>query len=236
MHTLGIIPARQGSKRITNKNTAILAGKPLIQIAIETALDSPLTKVIVSTDSESIARDANRYGAEVPFLRPSSLSGDGADDASYVRHAISELEKQNEHYCHIAILRPTQPFRTSEDIADALKKIETGKHDLVRSVTLAEGTHHPFWMYTANNADTLTPLIVNATVEQYPRSQTLPRNIYRLNGVIDALTYPQAMLSNNIYYSKRMGFLEIPQLRAVDIDTPSDLQLAQAISSIKGYY
>ena len=54
--SLGIIPARAGSKRVPNKNIRTLFGKPLIAYTIEAALESKsLSRVIVSTDSEEIA-------------------------------------------------------------------------------------------------------------------------------------------------------------------------------------
>jgi len=70
MKILGFIPARAGSKRISGKNVMPLAGKPLLAYTIEAAKKSKyINKVLVSTDSENIAKVAKQYGAEVPFLR-----------------------------------------------------------------------------------------------------------------------------------------------------------------------
>ena len=66
-----MIPARGGSKGVPRKNIRLLAGKPLIAYAIETALASKLIdRVIVSTEDREIAQIALQYGAEVPFMRP----------------------------------------------------------------------------------------------------------------------------------------------------------------------
>ena len=74
MSNLAIIPARGGSKGIPGKNIKNIAGKPLIVWSIEHALQSEsIDRVIVSTDSEEIAKIAKDFGAEVPFLRPSEL-------------------------------------------------------------------------------------------------------------------------------------------------------------------
>ena len=51
-----LIPARGGSKGIINKNIKMLNGKPLIAYTIESALESKIDKIIVSTDSEKIAK------------------------------------------------------------------------------------------------------------------------------------------------------------------------------------
>ena len=58
---IAIIPARGGSKSIKNKNIIDLNGKPLIYYTINQALKSnEFTKVIVSTDSLSIAKIAEK--------------------------------------------------------------------------------------------------------------------------------------------------------------------------------
>ena len=85
-----LIPARIGSKRIKKKNIKKFYGKPLISYAILNAKKSKLfKKIIVSTDSKSIARIAIRYGAEVPFLRPKKFSNDKATDIEVRKHFFS---------------------------------------------------------------------------------------------------------------------------------------------------
>ena len=67
---IAIIPARSGSKRIKNKNIKKFHGKPIIAWSILEALKAKVfDKVIVSTDSEKIAKIARNYGAVTPFLR-----------------------------------------------------------------------------------------------------------------------------------------------------------------------
>ena len=76
---LAIIPARAGSKGVIGKNIRILSGKPLIAHTINAAIDSKsVDRIIVSTDSEEIADIAIKYGAEVPFLRPTNISEDSS--------------------------------------------------------------------------------------------------------------------------------------------------------------
>ena len=81
MNILLLIPARGGSKRIPNKNIKFLLDKPLIQYTIDYALKSTIeARIIVSTDNQEIANIARQCGAEVPFLRPQSISQDGTPD------------------------------------------------------------------------------------------------------------------------------------------------------------
>ena len=50
---LAIIPARAGSKRVTNKNLKELGGRPLLEWTVQAAMGSKyLDKIVLSTDSE----------------------------------------------------------------------------------------------------------------------------------------------------------------------------------------
>ena len=119
---LAIIPARGGSKGLPKKNIKNLAGKPLVAWPISAALGcKEVDKVIVSTDCGEIAKIAEKWGAEVPFLRPDDLSGDNASSMDVVMHVIEELEDQREHFDYVVMLEPTSPLTESEDLSQALK-------------------------------------------------------------------------------------------------------------------
>jgi CMP-N,N'-diacetyllegionaminic acid synthase len=121
--TVAIIPARSGSKGLINKNIAPLGGFPLIAYSIVAAkLTSDIERVIVSTDSEQYAEIALSFGAEVPFIRPISISTDSSTDFEFMIHAIDWLEENDgdtpEYWVH---LRPTTPFRDPKIIQTAIE-------------------------------------------------------------------------------------------------------------------
>ena len=92
MKPICIIPARQGSKRIKNKNIKLFAGKPLISHVIKTAKKSKLfSRIVVSTDSTRIANIAKNNGAEVPFLRNKKLSNDYAGTAEVMIDSVKKI-------------------------------------------------------------------------------------------------------------------------------------------------
>ena len=76
MKILGIITARGGSKGISGKNLRKIAGVPMIQYTIDSAKNSKINKIVISTDDKKIAKFAESQGIEVPFLRPKSLDGE----------------------------------------------------------------------------------------------------------------------------------------------------------------
>lgn len=136
VNTIALIPARSGSKGVPNKNIRPLAGFPLIAYSIKAALKSKLIdRVIVSTDSEEYAEIAREYGAEVPFLRPSELSGDTATDTQFFKHAINWFKENEgevpEYFAHI---RPTTPLRNPQVIDAALKSFIGSNFTALRSV------------------------------------------------------------------------------------------------------
>jgi CMP-N-acetylneuraminic acid synthetase len=122
------IPARAGSSRIKDKNIASLGGYPLLAYAVALAKSLKADRIIVNTDSKKYARIAERFGAEVPFLRPEELSSSTISPgiASYyaLRHLIDE-----EYPVNIMIdLYPTMPFRNHNTIATYLETTKKSGH------------------------------------------------------------------------------------------------------------
>lgn len=144
---VAFIPARSGSKRVPHKNVRPLAGHPLLAYSVCAALESGLfSKVIVSTDSEEYAAIARHYGAEVPFLRSASISGERSMDIEWLADALGRLKSGGFAYERFAILRPTSPFRLPETIRRAWKEFvsETGV-DSIRAVEKCK--QHPGKMW-----------------------------------------------------------------------------------------
>lgn len=134
---VAFVPARSGSKRVTDKNVRTLAGHPLLAYAIRSAIDSGVfDAVVVATDSAEYAAIARHYGAEVPFLRPPEISGDTSPDIAWVTFALDALAAAGRRYDAFSILRPTSPFRKpatirrawdaflAEDGVDSLRAVE----------------------------------------------------------------------------------------------------------------
>jgi 3-deoxy-manno-octulosonate cytidylyltransferase (CMP-KDO synthetase) len=73
---LGVIPARFASSRFPGKALAPLAGKPILQHVYERASQARyLSKLIIATDDDRIAKAARSFGAQVQMTRPDHLSG-----------------------------------------------------------------------------------------------------------------------------------------------------------------
>lgn len=152
---LGLVPARAGSVGVPGKNIRALAGKPLIAHTIDAARNSGIDRVVISTDAEQIAEIAAAAGAERPFLRPAEFAKSAALAIDVVRHALQHFRTE-ENWTPEAVfyLQPTSPFRTADDINQAIDLLATTKSaDSVMSVSPVHD--HPSFVWTEENGHLL---------------------------------------------------------------------------------
>ncbi len=216
---LAFIPARGNSKGIPGKNLIMLGGKPLIAHTIEAAgACSFFDTVLVSTDSVEIAQTAEKYGAEVPFLRPAELAADTSKTIDAVLYTLKRLAQEGREYDYLVLLQPTSPLRTAADIRGALRlALESGQD--VAAVSGVEDS--PILVRSCDASGRLTPLLpVNSTM----RRQDMPE-YYRVNGSI-YVNRVCALSEKTSLNDNPMGY-RMPRERSVDIDERVDLAVAQ---------
>ena len=213
-----MIPARGGSKGIARKNVREIAGKPLIQWTIESALNSRADAVVVSTEDEEIASVARDAGAEVPFMRPEELAADSTPGIAPVLHAIDQLPA----YDAVMLLQPTSPLRTAQDIDAVLDLAQSGRH--VSVVSVSEPDHHPAWTYRLDEAARLVPLMGETPAA---RRQDLPP-IFSLNGAIYFAVCDWLRTGKRLVAPETLGYV-MPRERSIDIDTVLDWRIAEML-------
>lgn len=124
---LAVIPARGGSKRIPRKNIKMFCGQPMIAWSIQAALSSGcFDKIIVSTDDAEVAEVAQRFGAQVPFIRPQALADDHTGTLPVIRHSIDTCEAMGFHATQVCCIYATAPFITADDILRGLELSKSG--------------------------------------------------------------------------------------------------------------
>lgn len=225
---IAIVPAREGSKRIPNKNIRHLNDKPLITYSIEAGLNSSyIDKLIVSTDSKRIAEISQACRAEVPFLRPSELASDTAGSFEVVQHALLYmLNEENAEFDYLLLLQPTSPLRTSKDIDSALELLIEKSADAI--VSVCETDHSPIWTNTIPDNLSMDNFVPKKHANI--RSQDLP-TYYRLNGAIYITRISQLLKERQFILSKNTFAHIMPQNRSIDIDNEIDFQLAEILLS-----
>ena len=139
MNVLAIIPARAGSKGIPLKNLAFVAGKTLLRRAIESAQQAMrISRLIVSTEDDRIAVEANIYGCEVEF-RPPELATDDATTLAVLQWHLAQADVKPDA---VLCLQPTCPLRRAADIDGAIGLMDKTSCDSVISVADV-GANHP---------------------------------------------------------------------------------------------
>jgi CMP-N,N'-diacetyllegionaminic acid synthase len=223
MRVLGIIPARGGSKGVPRKNLKKLNGLPLIKYTLDAALNSNLSELVVSTEDEEIANFAKLCGCKVPFFRPLDLASDTASSIDVAIHALNAMEEiTHSNFDAIMLLQPTTPFRSNQDINDALSLIS---HDEKASSVISVvdvKAHHPARMKYIENGVLIDPDFCEK-YENQNRQELQP--MYIRNGAV-YLTKRETILSSSFKGLKSLALI-MPEERSVNIDTLSDFELAE---------
>ena len=211
-NTIAIIPARLGSKSITDKNIKLLSGHPLIAYSIAVAkLSKKIGRVIVSTNSREYADIAKQYGAEAPFIRPDEFSTDTATDKDLLVHAMNWLEENEgstpEYLVH---LRPTTPLRDVEVVDNAINEIMQNKS----ATSLRSGHKAPEsplkWLVKDNHY--FKGLVSG---EDYNLPKEAFEQVYIPDGFVDIVKSSFVMNNKEIHGDKMIGF-ESPVCTEVD--------------------
>lgn len=212
MNVLALIPARGGSKGLPGKNIRLLAGKPLLAYAIESALRCPhITRVVVSTDSPAIADVAQHYGADVPFLRPPQLAGDKASVGQALTDAVNRLAHDENYVPDITLeFFPTSPFRSDGLVRFLVERLLEGYHSVSTARCVASARHG---LFSPDAQGRLRPVTECGPLPDVPSQ--------RRYGILSG-TNPHGMLGPYLYTVTDPVML-------VDIDTPEDFQLAETI-------
>jgi CMP-N,N'-diacetyllegionaminic acid synthase len=227
MKSVAFIPARSGSKRIPNKNIQTLSNHPILAYTIRAALDSGMfDTVICATDSSKYAEVATYYGAEVPFLRPTEISGDRSPDIEWVVWMLQQLKSQRRNFDIFSILRPTSPFRMPETIKRAWKMFRADPTaDSLRAIEKCRQHPGKMWVIRGNRMLPLMPFTNRATPWHSSQYLTLPE-IYVQDASLEIAWSRVALEQNTIAGEAIIPFIS-EGLEGFDINEPSDWLLAE---------
>jgi CMP-N,N'-diacetyllegionaminic acid synthase len=244
MIDLAVIPARAGSKRVPNKNTRLLCGKPLIQWTVEAVEQSQYIRDYVITTDIPFVLDTY----EKAIKRPEWLCGDDVPMSEVIKDVLLRTQYYNfMHMCEdeslddncflwlkyrlfrIVLLQPTSPLRTEEDIYNAYQ-LESRKNEgklwtgnaRVPLVSVSETTAEKR-MYNADS----TPM-----GKQTAYDKDKDKTCYQRNSAIFIFNALRFIETNQIIHDKPILY-KMPQSRSIDIDTEEDWMMAEALMKTK---
>jgi pseudaminic acid cytidylyltransferase len=219
---IAVIPARGGSKRIPQKNIKKFCGKPMISYAISVAKKSGLfDRIVVSTDDELISEISRACGAEIPFCRPKNLADDQTGTVPVISHTIRSCLSQGWSVDFVCCIYPCSPLLQCADLEGAFMQIERSESgycfpvaeypsSIWRALRLSDdGKTRPVDpQYSSKCTQELEPTFYDAGQFYWAKADT--------------------WLAESDIHSNGVGY-EIPNWRAVDIDTDSDWKRAELI-------
>ena len=222
---VALVPARGGSKGIYLKNLKKVGGLHLVNRAVLAARKSKLVdSVYVSSDSQDILSAASDAGA-IPILRPDIYSQDHSSTEDVLLHFCSVLHDQEIYPEILVYLQCTSPFTTPDEVSFV---IETLLNNPSIDCTFSAIEDHSFlWKI---DKDGVAAGVNHNAYEQRQRRQDLNTS-YRETGAVYAVRVQKLLESKN-RFGKRSLPVNINKSLPFEIDTPFDLELAQACESL----
>jgi len=218
---IALLPMKEHSERIPNKNMKGFYSKPLYHRIMEALLESKYIKfVIIDTDSQVIAEDALKNFDRVEIInRPKKLRGDFISMNDIIAYDLSRLKGE-----HFLQTHSTNPLLTTETIDKAIrqyfKNIE--KYDSLFSVTRLQAR-----LYWENGSP------INHDPNELIRTQDLSP-VFEENSNLYIFSKESFREAGDKRIGLKPQMFEISKFEAIDIDEPEDFELAKILYKLRG--
>ena len=173
-----------------------------------------LDRIVLSTDSRTIANAARMCNCDVPFLRPQALAQDSTPMVDVIRHALDSLKGD---FDLVVTLQPTSPFRLASDIDDCVERSASLGAESV--VSVVRGSKPLEWALAFDEGGSLRRLL---DADMPACRQDARTDYYFPNGAV-YVTRTDYLRRERRLMSERPEVYEMPSERSLDIDTELDL-------------
>lgn len=220
MKIAALVPVRAGSTRIPNKNLARLSHETLLGRKINQLKSAQfITDIYVGTDGEDLAKEAEKHGVNVIMRDPVCCDESVASANMMIADFVKRVE------CDIVVwVHVTNPFVVGATYDSAIKTFLNqelhGFDSLISVLALQEHLWTPNYY----------PLNYNPYKERHTLAKELPA-YYKQTGAF-FIQHHQAMKNNSYFFGKRPYLFKTTELEAIDINTPYDLKLANALVNL----
>ena len=211
-----LVPIKDHSERVKDKNFRDFCGKPLYHHIIHT-LDRvyAVDEIVIDTDSPRIFAEAPRLSRKVQIIeRPGDLCGDHVSTNQIFEHDLSQTEADIYVQTHA-----TNPILKAKTIAEAITKFLSieDTYDSLFSVNIYRSR-----FYTHEG----TP--VNHDPENLIRTQDLPP-VYEENSSLYVFTKESFSKKKRRIGIKPFMFVT-PPIESIDIDDEFTFRLAELLA------
>lgn len=220
---VAIVPARGGSEGIPLKNLEEIDGDPLVGIAANHGLEAEyVDRTVVNSDHEDIRAAGEEYGAEV-MDRPDRFAHDDTiqEVDRLLQWCVEQLEADGAEVDVVVLLYPTAPLRTVDTIDEAVELVVEGEYDSALSLYEDDS-----YLWERGDGETVSPTNYDPA-ERGPR-QKEDWNQWVENKAVYVVER-DVLMETGCRIGEQVGYVEMPEWRSVDVDTPHDLELARIL-------
>lgn len=229
LRVVAIIPARGGSKGVPGKNLRRVGGVPLVARAVAACRRSRfIDEVYVSTDDPEIAEIGRAAGSRV-IERPPTIAGDLASSESALLHALEELAANGHTPDVLVFVQCTSPFIQPEDLDSGVSLVLGDECD---SAFSGIATYDFIWRDRAHDVVPGGGAMIgqNHDAAVRPRRQDR-RPDFRETGAFYIMKVAGFRAHQHRFFG-RTRVVEVPDLTAMEIDTPQELIMAESLASL----
>lgn len=204
---VAVIPVRQGSQRVKNKNFKSFCGKSLLEHKIDMIKKLPVEKIIVNTDSKFAIEIAKKNKIEY-LEREEYFASSECTNSEYHEYLANVTNSEN-----ILIAQVTAPLINYETYIEAIDLFYNNKCDSLMSVKEVKE-----FLWFENKP-------VNYELKTAPNSQNLPEFFTPTFGIV--IVKKESMLEDKNFICGNPFFYKISQEESIDIDTEVDFEFAE---------
>lgn len=211
-----LIPARGASRRLPGKHWRTLGGVSLLDWTLSAACSARcFRRICLSTDDPSLLAHAEAFGLPPFPQRPAQLALDASSSLDVVLHYLDCIRQQGLELPEaIMLLQPTSPFRGPSRMHEALELAARMQGEVV---SLGPVEKPLSWCREVKDGRC-------GQLRHMPDGPQM-----RLNGAIYLVDVQRILRERTLVGSAPLA-LPMADWESVDIDTPLDWLLAQAVA------
>ena len=202
-----VIPVRQGSQRVKNKNFIEFAGKSLLEHKIDVVKNLPVNEIIINTDSEYAIELAKKNDIKYHKREPYYASSE-CTNSEYHEYLAKVTESEN-----IIITQVTAPLVLLSTFIEAIAIFNNVDCNSLMSIKKIKE-----FLWYKNKP-------INYNLDSAPNSQDLPDYFSPTFGVI--IVNREAMLDSKNYICSNPYFYETSERESTEIDTELDFEFSE---------
>lgn len=226
---IAVVPARSGSKGVTDKNIQNFRGLPLLVHSLVHGKQAQHVRdVYLWTDSADYMKIAKAH-VGIPDIRlRTAYIDDYATDYQFLNDLLDELKFLAVPVDAIVLLRPTTPIRAATLIDACIAKFEEvwDFYDSLRTVCVADKTPYKMWFADSGPQGSLVGRPLANLLGGIADSHSMPRQalplVYTQNGAVDIIKV-ETIVSKRSSAGDRICLYAMDE-DMIDIDSASDIE------------